>query len=151
MIDVADMTCEACRKGSPAVTAAQLEQFRDQILEWRIVEVEEVKQLTRTYAFDDFAGALAFTNKVGELAEAENHHPAILTEWGKVTVSWWTHVIGGLHINDFILLVCQENGVVGLFKQGPITVFAFLDGMYVPFQRFGHLIKGGGHLTKLIF
>jgi 4a-hydroxytetrahydrobiopterin dehydratase len=54
------------------------------------------------FTFNDFAGALAFTNRVGALAEAEGHHPAILTEWGKVTVTWWTHAISGLHRNDFI-------------------------------------------------
>ena len=50
-----------------------------------------------------FAQALAVTNRVGEQAEEEGHHPALLTEWGKVTVSWWTHKIGGLHQNDFIM------------------------------------------------
>jgi 4a-hydroxytetrahydrobiopterin dehydratase len=45
---------------------------------------------------------LEFTNQVGELAEKEDHHPTILTEWGKVTVTWWTHVVKGLHLNDFI-------------------------------------------------
>ena len=53
--------------------------------------------------FDDFAGALAFTNRVGEIAEREGHHPALLTEWGRTTVTWWTHKIGGLHRNDFIM------------------------------------------------
>jgi 4a-hydroxytetrahydrobiopterin dehydratase len=103
MASLTDMKCEACRKDSPRVTNEQLEIFRPQLPEWRIVEVDGVQHLTRTFSFKDFAGALAFTNRVGELAESENHHPAILTEWGKVTVSWWTHAIGGLHVNDFIL------------------------------------------------
>ena len=51
----------------------------------------------------DFAGAIAFTNRVADLAEAEGHHPAIITEWGRVTIRWWTHAIGGLHKNDFIM------------------------------------------------
>jgi 4a-hydroxytetrahydrobiopterin dehydratase len=55
------------------------------------------------FRFDDFAQALAFTNAVGELAEAENHHPALLTEWGRVTVTWWTHVSRGLSRNDFVM------------------------------------------------
>jgi 4a-hydroxytetrahydrobiopterin dehydratase len=59
--------------------------------------------LEKVYAFPDFAKALAFTNRVGELAESENHHPAILTEWGRVTITWWTHKIKGLHRNDFIM------------------------------------------------
>ena len=53
--------------------------------------------------FKNFEQALQFTNKLGTVAEQQNHHPAILTEWGKVTVSWWTHKIGGLHKNDFIM------------------------------------------------
>ncbi len=74
-----------------------------QIPDWEIVEIDGINRLSRTFEFDNFADALSFTNKVGELAEKEQHHPAILTEWGKVTVSWWTHKIGGLHINDFVM------------------------------------------------
>ena len=55
------------------------------------------------FSVDDFAQALEFTNKVGELAEEEGHHPALLTEWGRTTVTWWTHKIRGLHRNDFIM------------------------------------------------
>jgi 4a-hydroxytetrahydrobiopterin dehydratase len=61
------------------------------------------KRLKRTYTFDDFAQALAFTNKVGALAEREGHHPAILTEWGRVTVTWWTHEASGLQRKDFVM------------------------------------------------
>jgi len=60
-------------------------------------------QLSREFDFRDFAQALAFTNRVGEIAEAEDHHPAILTEWGKVSVTWWSHKIKGLHKNDLIM------------------------------------------------
>ena len=55
------------------------------------------------FRFADFARALAFTNRIGALAETEDHHPAILTEWGRVTIGWWTHVVGGLHRNDFVM------------------------------------------------
>jgi 4a-hydroxytetrahydrobiopterin dehydratase len=58
--------------------------------------------LEREFKFKNFKQALAFANQVAELAEAEFHHPAILLEWGKVTVTWWTHAIKGLHKNDFI-------------------------------------------------
>jgi 4a-hydroxytetrahydrobiopterin dehydratase len=67
------------------------------------VERDGVKRLERTFGFRNFAEALAFTDKVGERAEVEGHHPALLTEWGRVTVTWWTHKIGGLHQNDFIM------------------------------------------------
>jgi 4a-hydroxytetrahydrobiopterin dehydratase len=71
--------------------------------DWRIVIRDGVEQLERAFTFKDFAQALAFTNRVGAIAEEENHHPALLTEWGKVTVTWWTHEIGGLHTLDFEL------------------------------------------------
>lgn len=95
--------CVACRADSPRVTTQEIQELSPQIPEWNIVERDGVPQLTRTYKFKNFVEALAFTNRVGELAEAENHHPALLTEWGKVTVRWWTHKIKGLHRNDFVM------------------------------------------------
>ena len=103
MVTLTDLKCEACRADAPRLTAAEIAALRPQIPEWRIVEVEGVPRLQRVFSFRDFAQALAFTHTVGALAEAEDHHPAMLTEWGKVTVSWWTHKIGGLHRNDFIM------------------------------------------------
>ena len=96
-------SCEACTVGAPFATISEIDQLSIQIPEWKVVEVLEIKRLTRTYVFGDFSAAIEFTNKVGAIAEQENHHPAILTEWGKTTVSWWTHKIGGLHVNDFIM------------------------------------------------
>ena len=95
--------CEACRVGAPRATAEEIAQMKPQIPEWKIVEREGIARLERVFQFNDFAEALAFTNAVGGVAEEEGHHPAILTEWGKVTVGWWTHKIGGLHRNDFIM------------------------------------------------
>ena len=66
------------------------------------VEEDGIEKLQRHFPFRNFVQALAFSNRVGELAEQEGHHPAILTEYGKVTVTWWTHKIRGLHRNDFI-------------------------------------------------
>lgn len=62
-----------------------------------------MRRVERVFAFPDFASALAFTNRVGAIAEAEAHHPALTTEWGRVTVAWWTHAIGGLHRNDVVM------------------------------------------------
>lgn len=103
MTELVNKTCEACRSGAPTATKDEIESFMLQIPEWSIKEVDGVNQLERQYTFDDFVEALKFTNKIGELAESEGHHPAILTEWGKVKVSWWTHKINGLHMNDFIM------------------------------------------------
>ena len=103
MSELTSKVCEPCRVGAPKATPDEIEQYRPQIPEWKIIEVDGIQRLIRKYSFDDFISALEFTNKVGELAEAEGHHPAILTEWGSAEVSWWTHKIGGLHINDFIM------------------------------------------------
>ena len=83
------MKCVACRAGEPTVTDAEIAEFHPQVSDWEIVELDAIKRLTRVYPFDDFAQALEFTNKVGELADEEGHHPALLTEWGRTTVTWY--------------------------------------------------------------
>ena len=103
MEELESQHCEACRKGAPTVTEKEAAELSPQIPDWERRERNGVPQLERTYRFDDFAGALAFTGRVGELAEREGHHPALLTEWGRVTITWWTHKIRGLHRNDFIM------------------------------------------------
>jgi len=100
---LAQTRCVACRRDAPTVTDAELAVLRPQVPDWEIVAPEGIKRLRRTFAFDDFAQALAFTNRVGQLAEKEGHHPLLLTEWGQTTVSWWTHKIKGLHRNDFVM------------------------------------------------
>ncbi len=95
--------CVACRRDSPRVTEAEVADLKRQIPDWQLVERDGVAQLERTFHVPTFADSLAFTNRVGALAEEEGHHPALLTEWGRVTVTWWTHKIRGLHRNDFIM------------------------------------------------
>ncbi len=97
------MKCVACRRDAPRVTDAEIADLQPQIPDWELVEVDGVKRLRRVFSFGDFAQALEFAIKVGELAEAEEHHPSLLTEWGRTTVTWWTHKIRGLHRNDFIM------------------------------------------------
>lgn len=98
-----EMRCVECGFNTPTATDQEIAEFHPQIPLWHIVEGEGVKRLENMYTFPNFADALAFTNKVGELAEAEAHHPSILLEWGKVTMTWWTHTVKGLHRNDFIM------------------------------------------------
>lgn len=95
--------CEACQVDSPQVTADEERELKPQIPEWNVVEVNDVRRLRRTFKLDSWMPAVEFTNEVARLAEAEDHHPTILTAWGKVTVTWWTHAIKGLHRNDFIM------------------------------------------------
>ncbi|MCK0153569.1 4a-hydroxytetrahydrobiopterin dehydratase [Alcanivorax sp. S6407] len=102
MTTLNNQPCEACRADAPEVTEQEKESLFPQIPEWIQVEEDGVEKLQRHFSFRNFEQALAFTNQVGQLAEREGHHPAILTEYGKVTVTWWTHKISGLHRNDFI-------------------------------------------------
>lgn len=104
--------CAACRPDAPRVSPEEEAELRPQIPEWQVKEVNGVPRLERVFRFSNFIEAVAFTNKVAELAEAEGHHPALLTEWGKVKVSWWTHSIKALNRNDFIMAAKTD----GLFN-----------------------------------
>lgn len=109
MTTLADLRCAPCHGTSEAMTDSDIGEMLHEIPDWKVTEMNGSKRLQRTFLFDDFESALEFTNQVGELAEENNHHPAILTEWGKVTVTWWTHAVNGLHRNDFIMAAkCDE-------------------------------------------
>lgn len=103
MSELTELKCVACRGDEPTVTDAEIAIYQPFVPEWRITERDNIKRLERTFKFKNFVQAVTFTNQIATLAEAEGHHPAILTEWGKVTVTWWTHKIKGLHRNDFIM------------------------------------------------
>jgi 4a-hydroxytetrahydrobiopterin dehydratase len=98
-----EMKCVPCRSDAHRITEAEIQLLTPQIPEWTLRKIDHMDRLERTYTFRDFSDALVFTNKIGVLADKEDHHPALLTEWGKVTVTWWTHKIKGLHRNDFIM------------------------------------------------
>ena len=103
MSDLSQLKCEACQAGAPPATAKELDDFLETHSSWEPIDVNGEPRITRVYMFGNFVDALAFTNRVGQIAEEEDHHPALLTEWGKVTVSWWTHKIRDLHRNDLIM------------------------------------------------
>jgi 4a-hydroxytetrahydrobiopterin dehydratase len=103
MNNLKELACVPCRGGEPPLSEAEIATLKPQLPDWEIIEVDGIQRLQRAFKFKNFTQALEFTNRVGELAETEDHHPAILTEWGKVTVTWWTHKIKGLHRNDFIM------------------------------------------------
>ena len=102
MEELTKQKCVACRADAPRVTDDELPELIKQIPDWQPISINSVLQLTREFNFDDYVSSLNFTNAIADLAEAEDHHPAILLEWGKVQVTWWTHKSGGLHKNDFI-------------------------------------------------
>jgi 4a-hydroxytetrahydrobiopterin dehydratase len=103
MKELNHMLCVPCPAGSTMMLDAQCRRLLENIPGWELVTVENMSRLRRVFTFPDFRTALSFTNQVGELAEAEQHHPELITSWGRVTVSWWTHSVKGLHINDFIM------------------------------------------------
>ena len=98
-----EQNCVPCSGNSPPVSDQEIASLKNQVPEWKIIHENGEARLQRVYKFPDFKKALAFTQRVGEEAEKEGHHPSLLCEWGKVTVTWWTHAIGGLHKNDFIM------------------------------------------------
>jgi 4a-hydroxytetrahydrobiopterin dehydratase len=116
MAELAGESCVPCRGGEPTLEAREVEDLLVSVPGWRVVDHDGVGRLEREFGFADFASALDFTNRVGERAEEAGHHPALLTEWGRVTVTWWTHAIGGLHRNDFVM-AARTDGVYASLQE----------------------------------
>lgn len=109
MIELKTMHCEACQEGVPPITQSEIDEFMPLIPGWRVVKHDGVQRLQRTFELNDFVQALEFVNRIGSLAEAEGHHPSILLEYGRVTLTWWTHKVQGLHVNDFIMVARSDE------------------------------------------
>ncbi|MDP1548035.1 MAG: 4a-hydroxytetrahydrobiopterin dehydratase [Anaerolineales bacterium] len=103
--------CIPCRKGDPALTNAQIAELLLQIPAWELIQADDIPRLQRVFKFKNYVEALAFTNKVAMTAEKEDHHPLMVVEWGRVTVQWWTHVVKGLHQNDFVMAAKMDEMV----------------------------------------
>ena len=101
-MELSKNSCEACREDAPALKEKEIEELLIKIPSWIIYEDEGIKKLICSFAFSNYQQSVDFTIKIANLAEKEDHHPEILLEWGKVTVTWWSHKINGLHMNDFI-------------------------------------------------
>ena len=112
--------CTPCRRGAVPLTDAEIEALSAQLPEWTVTSQDAVPRLTRSFRVPDFATALQCANRIGAIAEETNHHPLIVIEWGRVTVSWWTHTIGGLHRNDFIMAARTDSLMMppARFQQG---------------------------------
>lgn len=109
MEQLKNMDCITPKGDQPTLDDATIKEYKQQVPDWEILEEEGIKRLRRAYKFKNFEQALAFTNQVGELAEEQDHHPLLQTEWGKVTVNWWTHKVDGLHRNDFIMAAKSDE------------------------------------------
>ena len=103
MTNLSQLKCVACRGGDPSLTDSEVADLLPHVPQWQIVVRDGVQQLERVFKLKNFSQALEFTTKIGAVAEEEDHHPLIVLEWGRVTVRWWTHVVKGLHRNDFIM------------------------------------------------
>ncbi|HRQ33156.1 MAG TPA: 4a-hydroxytetrahydrobiopterin dehydratase [Anaerolineales bacterium] len=103
MTELSQLKCVACRGGDPSLTEAEIAELLPQVPDWQTVAQDNILRLQRVFKFKNYAQSLDFTNKVAAIAEEEDHHPLIVLEWGRVTVQWWTHVVKGLHKNDFIM------------------------------------------------
>jgi 4a-hydroxytetrahydrobiopterin dehydratase len=113
MAKLLEERCVACRRDSPPVTENEIEQLYPLIPGWDLNRVNGVRQLSKVFGFPDFRRAMDFANKVGDLADVEGHHPVIVTEWGRSSVTWWTHKIRDLHRNDFIM-AAKTDSLFGL-------------------------------------
>lgn len=103
MDELKSMSCTVPKRGDPPLALNKVSEYQSQLLDWEIDQGEGIDKLVKDFKFPNFKQALRFTNRVGEQAEAEDHHPAILTEWGRVKITWWTHAVKGLHMNDLIM------------------------------------------------
>jgi 4a-hydroxytetrahydrobiopterin dehydratase len=108
-IPLADEHCVAVTRTAQRLTGVDRDALLARVGDWRCVTRDGVERLERQFRFADFAEALAYTNRIGAQADAEDHHPDILTQWGRVTVTWWTHVVGGLHRNDFVMAALTDR------------------------------------------
>ena len=105
--ELAKKKCVPCRGGTPPLSAAEAKTYLAAVPEWRVSA--DGKQITRTFTYKDFIQAMKFVNKVAEVAEEQGHHPDIHIHWNKVELVLWTHSIGGLHENDFVMAAKLER------------------------------------------
>lgn len=109
MTDLHLQQCEACHAQAPKVSDAELAELLRAIPDWQAISDNQILKLQRAYSFKQYNDAMAFANRVAELADQIGHHPDLLVQWGKTTVTWWTHKIGGLHKTDFIMAAKSDK------------------------------------------
>jgi len=97
------MHASSVTSGTHRLTQSEIKPLLIKVPGWELHTRKGEQILEKVFKYKDFDQAVAFTNRIAQVAKAEDHHPAILTEWGRVTVMWWTHKIKGLSQNDFVL------------------------------------------------
>ena len=103
MSELYQQKCVVCRGGDPQLTENEIAELTPRVPDWQIIEVDGSKRLQRAFIFKSYSQSVKFTDRVAALAEEQDHHPLIILEWGRVTIQWWTHVVKGLHKNDYIM------------------------------------------------
>jgi 4a-hydroxytetrahydrobiopterin dehydratase len=116
MAVLADLKCTVCQSGDFPLDREEIAQYHDSVPDWQVSQEDGIDKLKRVYKFRNYASAMKFAHAVAEAADAEGHHPVITLEWGKVSVVWWTHKIGGLHRNDFIMAARSD----ALYQEGQV-------------------------------
>ena len=103
MSELSDLQCQATPSDAPLLSSEQIAELLPQIPGWSVETHGQTPQLEKTFSFKNYIEAMAFANLITPFAEANDHHPAVLVQYGSVRVNWWSHSIGGLHLNDFAL------------------------------------------------
>ena len=125
MADLANEQCETMSASSILPAPDEVAAMKAQLPEWTLVN-DGMNKLERVFTFKTFAQSLAFSNAVAAEAEAQGHHPKLTTEWGRATVVWWTHFLGGLHKNDFIMaartdaIAAQQTSATVTARDNPL-------------------------------
>ena len=101
MTELLKKTCSACEIGAPLVPHDQQTELLTDLDGW-IIDNSDISKLTKEFKLNNYEQSIVFTNLIADLAELQDHHPKITLEWGSVSLEWWSHKIGGLHMNDFI-------------------------------------------------
>jgi 4a-hydroxytetrahydrobiopterin dehydratase len=109
MSDLIREKCVACRRDSPRVTDEEMRELLARLQGWEVTERDGIPRLEKVFRFKNFADPAALAGRIAEIAEEQGHHPSLLIEWGRLTVSWWTHKIRGLHRNDFIMAAKTDD------------------------------------------
>ncbi len=100
---LASLKCVPCRGGTPPLTDSRINEMMPAVPSWTRIKQEGIDKIQKSFKFKGFKTAVAFVNRVADIAEEQGHHPDILIEWNKVTLTLWTHAIKGLFDNDFIM------------------------------------------------
>ncbi len=117
MASLAQELCVPCKGDVPSLNADEISELHLQTPMWDVADVDGAQRLRRTFKFDHYLDGVAFAARVGEQAEAQDHHPTILIRYKQVAVEWYTHTINGLHRNDFVMAAKSDELFLALLDE----------------------------------